>query len=71
MELLMLIEKEQLEICMYINYDKEEEIFYNNYYIKEFKVVIKTPMAANHSSKKELKIEEFNLVNSAYLLKID
>lgn len=55
-------------MSLFLDFDKEEEIFYNNMYLEEYKIVIKMPINKDEDSKKHLKVEEFNLANYTYLL---
>lgn len=61
------------EFSKFIDYDKNEKIFYNNVYLKEFKIVIKMPMCLIHKENtfEEIKIEKFNLTKYTYLLSYD
>ena len=58
------------EFSKFIDYDKNEKIFYNNVYLKEFKIVIKMPMCLipKENTFEEIKIEKFNLAKYTYLL---
>lgn len=49
----------------FIDFNKNERIYYNNLYLEEYKVVIKIPLTLSY--KKDIKIEDFNLANSIYL----
>ena len=50
----------------YIDFDKDNIIFYNNLYLKDYDLVIKIPLSEKkfHSNK----IEKFNLAKYLYLL---
>ena len=57
----------------FIDFDKENKIFYNNLYLVDFKIVIKMPCAGTGNMKKkinkrEFKIEKFDLGKYNYLL---
>ena len=64
--------KEVLIIKKFIDFDKEEEVFYNNLYLDDEKIVVKLPIAKNGKTdnvpEKGMKIEEFNLSNSIFIL---
>ena len=58
----------------FIDFDKQKEIFYDNIWIDEQKLVIKMPLTRKNYSDKDpnnFKIEEFNLVKYTYLLAYD
>lgn len=66
-------EKEQnLVVSKFLDFDKDEIIFYNNLYIDEFKLVVKIPLSSPKSeiSRENIKIEKFDLARYTYLTKI-
>jgi len=52
----------------FIDFNKNERIFYNNLYLDEYKIVIKIPLSLAYKKGiiNEIKIEEFNLADSIY-----
>ena len=52
----------------FIDFNKNERIFYNNLYLDEYKLVIKIPLSLAYKKGiiNEIKIEEFNLADSIY-----
>lgn len=54
----------------YIDFDKNNNIFYYNLYLKNSKFVIKIPIyrSKNKNKKKEIKIEKFDLTKYTFLL---
>ena len=54
-------------IKRFIDFDKDTNIFYNNIYLNNFKIVIKIPLDEKENSQQEIKIEKFSLVNDIYL----
>jgi len=57
----------------YIDYDKNEKLFYNNFYLNELNLSIKIPIIDIESQnlKKEFIVKEFDLINYTYLLNYD
>ena len=51
----------------FIDFDKNNNIFYNNLYLNDSKIVIKIPLIEKENSQPEIKIEKFTLVNNVYL----
>ena len=53
----------------FIDFNKNERIFYNNLYLDEYKIVIKIPLSLSYKKRRinDIKIEEFNLADSIYL----
>jgi len=52
----------------YIIFDKDDETFYNNYYLEDFKCVVKIPLISEGKNTFDIGIERFSLNNRAYLL---
>ena len=52
----------------FIDFNKNERIYYNNLYLDEYKIVIKIPLSLSHKNGliNDIKIEEFNLTDSVY-----
>ena len=52
----------------FIDFNKNERIYYNNLYLDEYKIVIKIPLSLSHKNGliNDIKIEEFNLTDSIY-----
>jgi len=52
----------------FIDFNKNERIFYNNLYLDEYKLVIKIPLSLAYKKGiiNDIKIEEFNLADSIY-----
>ncbi|GAF69215.1 unnamed protein product [marine sediment metagenome] len=57
----------------HMDYDKSNEIFYNNLYFCEQKVVLKMPLMGlkNRIRYDDIKIEEFDITKYVYLLYYD
>jgi len=52
----------------YIDFDKNNEVFYYNIYSKDVKFVMKIPIYGFRNKKKEIKIEKFDLTKYTFLL---
>ncbi|MGB5911213.1 MAG: hypothetical protein WBH31_08485 [Promethearchaeia archaeon] len=52
----------------FIDFNKNERIFYNNLYLDEYKLVVKIPLSLAYKKGiiNDIKIEEFNLADSIY-----
>jgi len=55
-------------IKKFIDFDKNEKIFYNNLYLEDYKIVIRMPLKEKEKSKKDIEVEKFNLVKCTFLL---
>ena len=64
----------------FIDFDDENEMFYDNIYLNDYKLVVKIPMAGKSNvdvkiekTKKEqdIKVEKFDLTKYTYLLCYD
>ncbi len=57
----------------FIDFNKNNRIFYDNLYLNDAKIVIKSPLPVSRKeiSMDDIKIEEFNLTNSIYILSYD
>ena len=55
-------------MTQFIDFNKEEKIFYVNLYLDEFKYVLKIPIDLKEEYTSQIKIEKFKIDNSAYLL---
>lgn len=53
----------------FIDFNKNERIYYNNLYLDEYKIVIKIPLSRPYKNGLiyDIKIEEFNLADSIYI----
>jgi len=58
----------EFQLNKFIDFDKDNKIFYNNLYLKDFDIVIKMPLTAQNKLPKEMIIEKFNLTKCSYLL---
>ena len=62
------IEKKEITISMFLDWDKYKNCFYNNLYLEDYKVVIKIPLIKDKPKKNDLKIKKFNLAKYTYLV---
>ena len=63
------LEKESISISRFLDWCKYKNIFYNNYYLEEYKIVIKVPLTPQtHRIRKDIKIKKFDLTKYTYLL---
>ena len=62
------IEKKEITISMFLDWDKYKNCFYNNLYLEDYKVVIKIPLINDKSINDDLKIKKFNLAKYTYLV---
>lgn len=54
----------------FIDFDKQEHIFFDNLYLEELKLVIKLPLVSGKERKAkvpEIKVEKFNLTKYTFL----
>lgn len=66
------MKKEVFTTSKFIDFDKYKEIFYDNLYIDDYKIVVKIPLIKkNDRLYKKIKIAEFDLGRYTYLLSYD
>lgn len=65
------VEKDDITISMFLDWDKYENCFYNNLYLEEYKIVIKIPLIIDKPITDDLKIKKFNLAKYTYLVSYD
>ncbi len=56
---------------MFIDFDKEDQIIYTNYYFEDSKKVLKIAIGNEKESDSNLKISDFDLSNYIYLIPYD
>ncbi len=71
MSLLPIIKDEEITIQKFIDWDKFENVFYNNFYLQNYKIVIKMPLVPRKRNKEEIKIKKFNLEKYTFLVSYD
>ena len=55
-------------IKKFIDFDKYENIFYNNLYLDDDRIVIKMPLTCKKSFQEDVKVEKFDLAKYTFLL---
>ncbi len=50
-----------------MDYNKDEDRFYNNLYFNDYNLVIKLPLIEKIDKKLDVKIESFSIENAVYL----
>ena len=71
MSLLPTVKDDQILIQKFIDWDKFKNIFYNNFYLESYKIVIKMPLLPKESSTDEIKIKKFDLEKYTFLISYD
>jgi hypothetical protein len=61
------LKKDDIAITFFIDWDKYENMFYNNIYLEDYKFVVKMPLLERIKSKKDIKIKKFDLTKYTYL----
>ena len=52
----------------FINYNEEDGKLYDNFYLDDFKLIIKIPLTGKEEEKRDVKIEQFTFASGVYLL---
>ena len=65
------LDKDVFNLSMFLDFDKDKKIFYNNFYLEEYDSVIKIPLTHKRIIDKKLKIEKYNLSKYFYLFDFD
>ena len=71
MSLFPSVKNKQIPIQKFIDWDKFENIFYNNFYLDNYKIVIKMPLLPREEREDEIKIKKFNLEKYTFLISYD
>ncbi|MFX0007038.1 MAG: hypothetical protein ACFFA7_04135 [Promethearchaeota archaeon] len=71
MSLIPVIEDKGLEIQKFIDWDKFKNVFYNNFYLQDYKMVIKIPLTPRRRKKDDIKIKKFDLEKYTFLVSYD
>ena len=67
MSLIPLEEKKEIAVQKFIDWDKCKNMFYNNIYLENWKIVIKMPLIPREGKEEEIKIKKFDLGKYTYL----
>ncbi|MFW9970683.1 MAG: hypothetical protein ACFFDF_10820 [Candidatus Odinarchaeota archaeon] len=70
MSLLPVVRDKEITIQKFIDWDKFENVFYNNFYLQNYKIVIKIPLVPRKSNK-DIKIKKFDLEKYTFLVSYD
>jgi len=63
------LKNENVSISRFLDWCKYKNLFYNNYYLEEYKIVIKVPLTPQtHRIRKDIKIKKFDLTKYTFLL---
>ena len=65
------VNNNQISIQKFIDWDKFENIFYNNFYLDNYKIVIKIPLLPKEETEDEIKVKKFNLEKYTFLISYD
>jgi hypothetical protein len=60
-------EKEEIRIKHFLDWDRNLNMFYNNIYLENFKLVIKMPLIPRSELDDDIKIRKFDLGKYTYL----
>ncbi|HDZ18550.1 hypothetical protein LCGC14_0616090 [marine sediment metagenome] len=71
MSVVRTVKSNDVIIQKFIDWDKFENVFYNNFYLENFKIVVKVPLFPNLDPKEDLKIKKFNLEKYTFLISYD
>ncbi len=71
MSLIPVIEDKEILIQKFIDWDKFKNVFYNNFYLQNYKLVIKIPLAPRKRNKDDIKIKKFDLEKYTFLVSYD
>ncbi|MFX1418125.1 MAG: hypothetical protein ACFE9N_04300 [Promethearchaeota archaeon] len=71
MSLFPAVKDDQISIQKFIDWDKFENIFYNNFYLENYKIVIKMPLLPKNKREEDIKIKKFNLEKYTFLISYD
>ncbi|MFX1488687.1 MAG: hypothetical protein ACFFBI_06030 [Promethearchaeota archaeon] len=61
------VKESEISLRRFIDWDKFRNIFYNNIYLENYKIVIKMPLIPQMDSEDDIKIKKFNLEKYTYL----
>ncbi|MFW9874794.1 MAG: hypothetical protein ACFFG0_16930 [Candidatus Thorarchaeota archaeon] len=61
------VNEDQMTIQKFIDWDKCKNMFYNNIYLENWKLVIKMPLIPRKNSEEDIKIRKFDLEKYIYL----
>ena len=62
MSLFPQVKDDQISIQKFIDWDKFKNVFYNNFYLENYKIVIKMALPSKEETSDDIKIKKFNLL---------
>ena len=68
MSVISKLNKNQKMIQKFIDLDKSKNMFYNNIYLENYKIVIKMPMISTEDLEDKIKIKKFDLEKYIFLV---
>ena len=68
MSVLSEVSKNQTTIQKFLDWDRLKNVFYNNVYLEDQKIVIKMPLIPIEDSEDDIKIKKFDLSKSIFLI---
>ena len=71
MSLISPVEKDEFTISKFLDFDKNKNVFYDNMYLDDYKIVVKLPLSEKQRAEQELKINRFDLTKYTFLLSYD
>lgn len=71
MSLLPIVKDKQISIQKFIDWDKFKNVFYNNFYLENYKIVIKIPLLPKKGQRDDIKIKKFDLEKYTFLISYD
>ena len=71
MSLLPTVKDDQISIQKFIDWDKFKNVFYNNFYLENYKIVIKMPLLPKKGQRDDIKIKKFDLEKYTFLISYD
>ena len=71
MSLITPIEKDEFTISKFLDFDKSKEIFYDNIYLDDYRIVVKVPLTDKQKAEQDMKINKFDLTKYTFLLSYD
>ena len=71
MSLISPVEKDEFTISKFLDFDKNKNVFYDNMYLDDYKIVVKVPLVEKQKAEKDMKINRFDLTKYTFLLSYD
>ena len=68
MSVLSEVSKSQTVVQKFLDWDRLKNVFYNNVYLEDQKIVIKMPLIPIEDSEDDIKIKKFDLCKYIFLI---